>query len=325
MASYSRILGSTTSALFLAAAFLTMGCGSEQLSEDNEDNQVGMGLPPVDADENAVPESNGLPLQRFRTPPPTTEELAADRAIVEQFQAEAKARSSEKQGSPPSSAVGNGTIIVYVHVINKGPTVADGNITDNKIYKQMVALNQAFNSKTGWAFYNSVTDRTTNPTWYTACPGSSAEIAMKTALHKGDASTLNLYITQCSLGFLGWSTRPEQYFNNPTMDGVVISNLTLPGGAAPFDQGKSAVHEVGRWLGLYNTFENGCANPGDSVSDTPASKSPTYGCPSSRDSCSSSGNDPIHNYMDFTDDACMWEFTPGQAARIDSMWTIYRN
>ncbi len=37
------------------------------------------------------------------------------------------------------------------------------------------------------------------------------------------------------------------------------------------------------------------------------------------------GFDPIHNFMDYTPDACMDHFTPGQFERMEAMWFTHRS
>jgi hypothetical protein len=205
-------------------------------------------------------------------------------------------------------------IPVHVHVL----TAEDGrgNVSDRKIRRQIAVLDDAY-APSGFHFALAGVDRTARDGWYTLGFGSQAERKAKALLHRGGAGTLNIYTAELGGGLLGWATFPWEYADAPDQDGVVVLWSSLPGGSAePFDLGHTATHEVGHWLGLLHTFQGRCDDR-DRVSDTAAERRPAFGCPVGRDTCpDDAGLDPIENFMDYSDDACMSLFTAGQAQRM---------
>jgi hypothetical protein len=219
------------------------------------------------------------------------------------------------------------TVVVPVrfHVVASGD---QGRLSRAAVDRQIAALNAAYSGRTGGAatgvsFRLVAVDVTSNADWFANPRGY--EGPLKTALHRGGPGTLNLYSAAVGIDMLGVSTFPQWYSARPVLDGVMIDYRSIPGGGNPgFNRGYTAVHEVGHWLGLLHTFENGCESPGDAVDDTPPEALPTQGCPLVKDTCLTPGTDPVHNFMDYGFDPCMSEFTAGQGVRIRTVWAAYR-
>jgi hypothetical protein len=227
----------------------------------------------------------------------------------------------KKPGPPPPPPVSGATIDVYFHVIRD--TDGDGDVPNAWITAQMSVLDDAFDDW-GWTFNLASVTRTTNASWYNNIESIPVERAAKDALRQGSADDLNIYSAGLQT-YLGWATFPSNYASDPEYDGVVILDESMPGGnAEPYDLGDTATHEVGHWMGLYHTFQGGCSKNGDLVADTPSERSAAFGCPDGRDTCRGPGLDPIHNFMDYTDDDCMDRFTSGQDDRMGQQFAQYR-
>jgi hypothetical protein len=216
-------------------------------------------------------------------------------------------------------------IPVAFHVVHtKRRGLPEGDVPDSQIDDQIQVLNDAL-EPLGFSFYLASVDRTNNSSWYTGCYNASTESSMKEALAVDPATTLNIYTCNPTQGILGYAYYPWSIPEDSFLHGVVALYSSLPGGTAvPYDEGDTVTHEVGHYLGLRHTFDSGCASPGDEVDDTPAEASAAFDCPIGRDTCAAPGLDPIHNFMDYTDDACMFEFTDGQGARMVTAVDIYK-
>ncbi|KAG5978986.1 hypothetical protein E4U55_005685 [Claviceps digitariae] len=216
---------------------------------------------------------------------------------------------------------------VYMHSVS---ATSNGLLSAATFQKQFDVLAADY-APSGFRMNLANTTTTVKPKWSNLSNIYNEE-EMKRALRQGTYRDLNLYFVDQidedkSLGMCRLPlevVKGDEFF---FLDGCLIQAGTVPGGNQPpaWNMGKTVTHETGHWLGLFHTFEGGCTNPGDLIADTPASDSPTKGCPVNRDSCPKmAGLDPIHNYMDYSDDSCYEGFTKGQILRMHSQWQRYR-
>lgn len=157
----------------------------------------------------------------------------------------------------------------------------------------------------------------------------SANDAMKKSKQGGidptdPATKLNIWVCNLSGGILGYAQFPG---GSLATDGVVLDdNATgrIGTATAPFDKGRTATHEVGHYLNLRHIWgDTNCGN--DFVDDTPIHTSSNFGCPDFPANSSCGGT--VHammtmNYMDYTDDACMYMFSAGQKARMLAVFAL---
>ncbi|TNC39863.1 zinc metalloprotease [Mumia zhuanghuii] len=267
-----------------------------------------------------------------RGPEPSAATVEAyERDLERQLATEPGARATpDARGDAPRRT----KIRVYVHVLK--PSAKAKGVSRAKIRRQIKVMNRAYAGKqwkkarsARFRFSVKKVDYTVNRSWYYATLGSKASREMRKELHRGKRRDLNLYIggptERGGLQLLGYATFPQRAKKKLAYDGVVIHKDSMPGGRfRGYNKGDTGVHEVGHWLGLYHTFHGGCSKRNDRVADTPAERVPSFECPKGRDTCPSPGEDPIHNFMDYSYDRCMHHFTPGQIDRMRKLWRVYR-
>ncbi|MEW6468173.1 MAG: M43 family zinc metalloprotease [Bacteroidota bacterium] len=240
------------------------------------------------------------------------------------------------------------TIPVVFHVVYQNSTE---NIPDSRLTDQLAVLNQDFkklntdwtNTPTGWqslvadceiTFCLATLDPNGNPTTgitrtQTSVASFNTNDAVKYTAQGGKDiwdrnKYLNIWVCDLGTSLLGYAQFPG---GPAATDGVVLNYryTGTTGSQPPFNRGRTATHEVGHWLNLYHIWgDDGSACTGsDQVSDTPNQAGATGGCYTPgqvlTDACSPSAPGKMWmNYMDYTDDACMYMFTNGQKARIQA-------
>ncbi|GGK37191.1 MULTISPECIES: zinc metalloprotease [Flavobacteriaceae] len=228
---------------------------------------------------------------------------------------------------PVDDGLGVINIPVYFHVVYSN---AEENVSDAQITAQMSVLNEDFRKAnndinkvpaefSGIAadseitFTNAGTFRHSNSTgeWGTRDAVKSAYPPITPSTH------LNIWVCNIGGGILGYAQFPG---GSSSTDGVVLLYSSLPGGsAAPYNEGRTATHEVGHYLNLRHIWGDGRCRQDDFVADTPSSDGPNYGCPSFPTvNCKST--DMTMNYMDYTNDDCMYMFSEGQKSRMRAIF-----
>ncbi len=241
------------------------------------------------------------------------------------------------------------TIDVVVHIImNDGCSVGD--ISDALVQSQIDILNEdflalpgtngQFGTDTAIQFRLATVDpdgnattgitRSCNTTWF------NDQGAYWNSLAWDPNRYMNIYTNLASgaLGYVPFLPADGGGGNvGQPFDRVVILwdafGRDAPRGP-PYDQGRTATHEVGHYLGLEHTFNGGCGPDtppdcyatDDLICDTNPEAQPRFGCPAGAESCGSP--DPIENYMDYTDDLCMELFTLEQSRRQRCTLPNYR-
>jgi hypothetical protein len=145
------------------------------------------------------------------------------------------------------------------------------------------------------------------------------------------AKYMNIWLCNISGGILGYAQFPESPLGgmgcgtqSAATDGVVflynsIGKSSVTGFAGPYNEGRTATHEIGHWLGLRHIWGDGNCTATDYCNDTPTAAAANFGCPTGLNSCTTApdqGIDMIENYMDYTDDLCMNVFTTDQKQRM---------
>jgi hypothetical protein len=224
-------------------------------------------------------------------------------------------------GTVEAQGTTKNNINVVVHVLHDGDI---GNVSRADIKAQMRVLRRAF-KRHGFRFKLKEVTRTDNSEWFNGCLDGQVLKRSTSALAVRPKRNLNVYLCNPGAGFLGFATLAGSSTANTKRDGVFVLYSTLPNGTtAPYNLGQTMTHEIGHYLGLLHTFEGGCGGLGDFVDDTADEATPTFGCPTGKDTCAEEGLDPINNFMDYTDDACMTEFTRGQRDRMAAQVEAHR-
>ena len=206
--------------------------------------------------------------------------------------------------------VSDAQIASQIEVLNKDYS---GTNTDISSVPSAFQLVKAGNTNVRFVLSKVVRKKTTKTSWTT----NDAVKKSTGILPTTPTTSLNIWVCNLSGGILGYAQFPG---GSSATDGVVIDDNafgTIGSVSAPFNKGRTATHEVGHWLNLRHIWGDATCGS-DLVSDTPLHNTANYGCPTSGhlSTCTGKPVEMTMNYMDYTDDACMYMFSTGQKTRM---------
>ncbi len=308
--------------LYLLLAVVVTACQKDQKtipSPQNSDNEASIPHQRSCATDEAVKE-------QIQIDPHLRERMNQIERLTKQFEA------LDKTNAPGT----NVEIPVVIHVLYNN---AEENISDAQIQSQIDVLNEDFNLRNADRtqvprifsetkadieirfFLKQIIRRASNKTSWPANDG------MKYT-QKGGSDVVdpehNLNIWVCDLQkYLGYAYYPGI---RPELDGIVVwyksfgRTGTL---AAPYNKGRTATHEIGHYLNLRHIWGDATCGT-DLVDDTPQHTTANFGCPAFPHFSNCNGLNTVEmtmNYMDYTDDPCMYMFSKGQKTRMHAVFT----
>jgi len=275
------------------------------------------------------------------TPALTQDEVAREDVITSKFTESVCEKMPHLNFCPgvyEANATKINSVCLWMHVIFD-PVTNEGNMNERQVADQFEVFNSDFGGRnrqghgrggfeTNFQFRLEGVTRTGNGPWFRNIQAN--EVAATTALARDPCRCQQVYFSALPNSLLGYCYLPSSFNSCSPRHGCFNDYRTAPGGSRTnYNLGQTVTHEVGHAFGLLHVFQGsqctGCG--GDQVCDTNPQRNPTNGCPvNAANSCNLADGrrDNINNFLDYSIDRCMCEFTRLQSARMDAQIAQFR-
>ncbi|MEQ1554192.1 MAG: zinc metalloprotease [Ferruginibacter sp.] len=309
--------------LFSCSILFAIGCTKTSINEDTV------------AAENALPATH----RSCASQDVLEAQLKADPTLASRMEAIESFTARFQQNQTAGRLIAGGIIEIPV-VVNVVYKTAAQNISAAQIASQIAVLNADFAATNADVanvptIFQGVKAGNTNIRFVLdqvrRVPTSKTSFTTNNGMKKSSgggiaplspSTKLNIWTCNMSGGILGYAQFPG---GAAATDGVVIlySAFGVTTAGAPYNKGRTATHEVGHWLNLRHIWGDAtCGN--DQVGDTPLHTGANYGCPAAgvKSTCTGTPVMMTMNYMDYTNDLCMYMFSAGQKTRMNATFAV---